>query len=149
MTRNQQIIDVEFHPDSAGLPAEPGAYVLLIQLVESLPVKLVGRPEVTLAPGHYLYCGSARGPGGIKARVCRHMQKEKTIRWHVDRLTTKGMVVGVWVFPGGDECELVAMLTGLPVPISGFGSSDCETCTSHLLAWPPGTSLPFKKIMCN
>ncbi len=133
-----------FHSEPTGLPHEAGAYVLLIQLSDSLPVKLAGRPEVTLPQGHYLYCGSARGPGGIKARVCRHMQKEKTIRWHVDRLTTKGTVVGAWVFPGGDECELVAMLAELPVPIPGFGSSDCENCPSHLLAWPSGTPLPFE-----
>ncbi|CUW40817.1 protein of unknown function [Magnetospirillum sp. XM-1] len=120
-----------------------GAYVLLIHLADSLPVNLVGRPEAILAPGHYLYCGSARGPGGIKARVGRHMQKDKSIRWHVDRLTVKGTALGAWVFPGRDECELVAMLAGMPVPIPGFGSSDCETCASHLLAWPTGTALPF------
>ncbi|OAN49413.1 endonuclease III [Paramagnetospirillum marisnigri] len=143
MTDDQKGIAAEFYADVTGLPAEPGAYVLLIQLADSLPVKLVGRPEVILAPGHFLYCGSARGPGGIKARVGRHMQKDKTVRWHVDRLTTTGMVLGAWVFPGGDECELVGMLTEMPVPIPGFGSSDCETCVSHLLAWPPGMVLPF------
>ncbi len=143
MTGERNGIAAEFHADGTGLPTAPGAYVLLIQLPDSLPVKLVGRPEVTLSPGHYLYCGSASGPGGIKARVGRHMQKNKTIRWHVDRLTTSGMVLGAWVFPGGDECELVAMLAGLPVPIPGFGSSDCETCSSHLLAWPRGMVLPF------
>ncbi|CAA7626023.1 conserved hypothetical protein [Candidatus Terasakiella magnetica] len=132
-----------FHADVIGIPTESGAYVLLIQLSDSLPVKLAGRPEITLAPGHYLYCGSARGPGGIKARVGRHMQREKSIRWHVDRLTTKGTVLGVWVFPGGDECELVASLAGMPVPIPGFGSSDCATCASHLLEWPTGAALPF------
>ena len=143
MTGDRKGIAAVFHADETGLPTEPGAYVLLIQLVESLPVKLVGRPELILPPGHFLYCGSARGPGGIRGRVSRHMQKEKAIRWHVDRLTTKGMVVGAWVFPGGDECELVAMLAGMPVPIPGFGSTDCETCASHLLAWPPGRGLPF------
>jgi Uri superfamily endonuclease len=133
MTGDRKGIVAEFHADLTGLPTEAGAYVLLIQLAESLAVKLLGRAEVTLSPGHYLYCGSARGPSGIKARVGRHMQREKSIRWHVDRLTTLGTVLGAWVFPGGVECELVAMLTGLPVPIPGFGSSDCETCTSHLL----------------
>jgi Uri superfamily endonuclease len=136
-------VTVAFHAEPTGLPHEPGAYVLLIHLSDSLPVKLGPRPEVNLDPGHYLYCGSAHGAGGIKARVGRHMQKDKAIRWHVDRLTTKGTVVGAWVFPSGDECELVAMLAGMPVPIPGFGSSDCETCASHLLAWPPGMVLPF------
>ena len=143
MTRDRNGIAADFHADATGIPKEVGAYVLLIYMADSLPVKLAGRPEVTLAPGHYLYCGSAHGPGGIKARVGRHMQKGKAIRWHVDRLTTKGIVLGAWVFPGGDECQLVAMLAGMPVPIPGFGSSDCETCESHLLEWPPGAALPF------
>jgi Uri superfamily endonuclease len=143
MTEGRNGIEADFHADVSGLPAMPGAYVLLIQLAESLPVKLVGRPEVELAPGHYLYCGSARGPGGIKARVGRHMAQDKSIRWHVDRLTTKGAVLGAWVFPGGHECELVSMLAGMPIPIAGFGASDCVTCKSHLLEWPSGTVLPF------
>ena len=143
VTRSQKGIAAEFHAEAFGLPTEPGAYVLLIELADNLVVKLSGRAEVTLSSGYYLYCGSARGPGGIKARVGRHMQREKAIRWHVDRLTTKGSVLGAWVFPGGDECELVAMLTGMPVPIPGFGSSDCEACASHLLAWLPGMVLPF------
>ena len=29
----------------------------------------------------------------------------------------------------------------LPMPIAGFGSSDCTTCRSHLLQWPNGTAL--------
>ena len=149
MTGDRKGIAAEFHADVTGLPTVSGAYVLLIHLADSLPVKLAGRTEVTLPPGCYLYCGSARGPGGIKARVGRHMQKDKAIRWHVDRLTTKGTVVGAWVFPSGDECELVAMLAGLPVPIPGFGSSDCETCASHLLGWQSGVGLPFKMIGCN
>ena len=136
-------IAAEFHADVIGLPVGPGAYVLLIQLFDIVPIKLVRQPEVTLHPGHYLYCGSARGPGGIKARVGRHMQKDKNIRWHVDRLTAKGAVLGAWVFPGGDECDLVAMLAGMPVPIPGFGSSDCEICSSHLMLWQPGIELPF------
>jgi Uri superfamily endonuclease len=143
MTQGRNGIAADFHADASGLPAVPGAYVLLIQLADNLPVKLVGRPEVVLAPGHYLYCGSARGPGGLKARVGRHMQKDKAMRWHVDRLTTMGMVLGAWAFPDGDECELVAMLAEMPVPIPGFGASDCETCASHLLEWPLGVALPF------
>jgi Uri superfamily endonuclease len=35
------------------------------------------------------------------------------------------------------ECDLVAMLAPLPMPIPGFGSSDCSRCLSHLLYLPP------------
>ncbi|CAA7627533.1 DUF123 domain-containing protein [Magnetospirillum sp. SS-4] len=137
-------VHADFHADATGLPAGTGAYVLLIRLSDRLPLTLAGRSGViTLPPGNYLYCGSAHGPGGIKARVGRHMRPDKAIRWHVDRLTTGGTVAGAWVFPDGDECGLVTLLAGMPVPVPGFGSSDCGTCPSHLLSWPDGMPLPF------
>ena len=52
-------------------------------------------------------------------------------------------MVGNWIFLGGDECEVVQMCSYLPMPIAGFGSSDCTTCRSHLLQWPNGTALLF------
>lgn len=117
------------------IPAEPGAYVLAVTL---------DAPALGLPPGRYLYCGNARGPGGLRARLARHMRKGKRIHWHVDRLTEAGRVLGAWIFPGGDECALVRRLAGLPVPIPGFGSSDCARCESHLLAWPEGAILPWE-----
>lgn len=129
-----------FHRDPAGLPAVPGAYALLIVLDHPLELVLPGKPAAVLAPGRYLYCGSARGPGGLRARVGRHFRRGKPVRWHIDRLTEGGRLTGAWVFPGGDECAVVASLSGLPVPVPGFGSSDCRTCASHLLAWPEGTA---------
>lgn len=132
-----------FHQTAETIPAIVGAYVLLVELPEAMDVALPGRTKVTLPPGRYLYCGSARGPGGMRARVGRHMRRDKTVRWHIDRLTTVGTVSGCWVFPDGDECALVARLAALPAPIPGFGSSDCTVCRSHLLAWPDGVTLPF------
>ncbi|MTJ84448.1 MAG: GIY-YIG nuclease family protein [Telmatospirillum sp.] len=131
-----------FHRDGLSLPAVAGAYVLLLDMARGLSVVLPGRAPVRLPSGRYLYCGSARGPGGIAARVRRHMRRDKPVRWHVDRLTTQGSVAGVWVVPDGDECALVRALSGLPVPVPGFGSSDCRDCDSHLLAWPAGQALP-------
>ncbi|MGE5612498.1 MAG: DUF123 domain-containing protein, partial [Bacillota bacterium] len=70
-----------FHTHPATIPATPGAYVLVIRL---------DRAAAGLPAGRYLYCGSARGPGGLRARVGRHMRKGKVVRWHVDRLTEAG-----------------------------------------------------------
>ena len=42
------------------------------------------------------------------------------------------LMIGAWIFPGGDECRLVQMCSYLLMPIAGFGSSDCATCHSHL-----------------
>ena len=64
------------------------------------------------------------------------MRHGKAIQWHVDGLTEAGTVLGAWAFPGGDEFDLVAALSHLPVPIEGFGSTDCPRCRSHLLRWP-------------
>lgn len=128
---------------AAALPAVAGAYVLLIRLDKPFVLRLAGRPAVSLSAGRYLYCGSARGPGGLRARVARHLRRRKTLRWHVDRLTTRGRVIAVWAVPDGDECALAAQLGGLPVPVPGFGSSDCAGCPSHLFAWPEGAVLPF------
>jgi len=134
---------LQYHRHAATLPAVKGAYVLLVLLLHELVVTLPGRDAVILSPGRYLYCGSARGPGGVRARVGRHMRRDKSLRWHIDRLTGAGRVMGCWVRPDGSECAFVAQLAGLPVPIPGFGSSDCPHCRSHLLFWPRGESLPF------
>jgi hypothetical protein len=94
---------------AAHAPSAPGAYVLLIGLAAPVEVALSGKPGATLCAGRYLYCGSAKGPGGIRARLARHMNIEKSIRWHVDRLTKVGTVIGAWSFPGGTQAP-----TGLP-----------------------------------
>lgn len=132
-----------FHTTPGTLPAVPGAYALVVDLAHGVTVALPGRAPVVLGAGRYVYCGSARGPGGIRARVGRHMKRGKPVRWHIDRLTEAGAVPGVWVFPDGGECALVADLAGWPVPLPGFGSSDCTACPSHLLGWPHGAEAPW------
>jgi Uri superfamily endonuclease len=116
-------------------PTVPGAYVLLIGLAAPVEVALSGKPKATLCAGHYLYCGSAKGSGGIRSRLARHMRAEKLVRWHVDRLTKAGAAIGAWTFPGGNECDLVRTLSHLSFPIRGFGSTDCRMCQGHLLRW--------------
>lgn len=124
-------------------PSLPGAYVIAIELDDPLAVTLLSRAAIELPAGRYLYCGSAKGPGGLKARLSRHFRRGKSVRWHIDQLTERGRVVGSWIFTGGDECELVRRLSQLPIPIPGFGSSDCAKCGSHLLQWVNGTELPL------
>jgi histidyl-tRNA synthetase len=145
----------DFWTTADGIPALPGAYVLAINLSELVVVSIGRKPSAPLAPGCYLYCGSAKGPGGLAARLARHMRHGKAIRWHVDNLTEAGTVLGAWTFPGSDECDLVAALSHLPVPIEGFGSTDCRRCRSHLLRWPDTaralfrTGLPVMPIKLN
>ncbi|WP_349627603.1 GIY-YIG nuclease family protein [Rhodopseudomonas sp. BR0G17] len=113
---------------------------MAIAIAAPLTVRLGGGLSARLRPGRYLYCGSAYGPGGLQARLARHFRKDKSIRWHVDQLTTAGEVKGAWAVALGNECELVERLGFLPVPIDGFGATDCTHCRSHLLRWPPRVS---------
>lgn len=96
-----------------------------------------------LPPGLYAYCGSAYGPGGLRARIARHMKPDKTPRWHVDRLTAAGRIVRIAAHEGGWECDLVDRLraAGGRTPPRGFGGSDCRRCRAHLLALEDGCSL--------
>ncbi len=126
------------------VPSETGAYVLLIELGAPLALDIAGLPRVRLAPGRYAYCGSACGPGGLKARIGRHLRRDKPMRWHVDHLTAAGRVVDVRAVPGGRECDLLARVLDMPgasVPVPGFGSSDCRACPAHLVALPAGFDL--------
>lgn len=118
------------------LDAAKGAYVLVIDLLDDVSVRLPKREPTHLEAGTYLYVGSANGPGGMVARLKRHMESDKKIHWHVDQLTAKANEVAAIAVPGGNECALGRTLTESkqfrPV-LKGFGSSDCKTCHSHLL----------------
>jgi Uri superfamily endonuclease len=122
------------------LPADPGAYLLLIGLRRKVAIR--GHPSwpESLPRGWYLYAGSAYGPGGLRGRLARHFRPTKVRHWHVDQLTAEGEIHAM-AYAGRRECELVAALSGLPeitMPAPGFGSSDCRICRSHLLAYQPG-----------
>src|SRR5262245_5771276 len=112
------------------------------RIAESVLVRIAGASPTELTAGRYLYCGSAKGPGGLRARLARHMRLGKPVHWPIDQLTERGIVIGSWIVFNGRECELVAMLGALPMPIPRFGSSDRMYCRSHLLYWPTGVSVP-------
>ena len=121
------------------LPDAPGAYALILRLAREtrLDIRTLGRP--VLPAGLYLYAGSARGPGGIRARVARHLRRNKAPVWHIDRLTEAARVERVIAFPGGRECAIAdfALAHGARTPIPRFGATDCRRCEAHLLAVGP------------
>ena len=124
-------------PNAETITKDPGAYLLVIELGHELALDITTLSPPALAPGRYVYCGSAYGPGGIRARVAHHLKKDKALRWHVDRLTIAGRIVQVAALGGGSECALFAGLrahAGVSVPVPGFGSSDCGACPAHLVA---------------
>ena len=134
---------LQFCATADAAPSAPGAYILQVDIAESVLVTIAGRSPTELTAGRYLYCGSAKGPGGLRARLARHMRHGKSVHWHIDQLTERGIIIGSWIVPNGRQCELVAMLGSLPMPIPGFGSSDCRRCRSHLLYRPTGMSVPL------
>jgi histidyl-tRNA synthetase len=134
-----------FVASAVDAPATPGAYALALRLGAPLDVR-IGKNSATLPAGDYLYCGSARGFGGLRARLARHMRPHKRAHWHIDQLTAVANMLGAFVEEQGDECALNAALGALsiplPIPIAGFGSSDCRRCAAHLRFWPEGAALP-------
>lgn len=132
---------LQFCANVDAAPSAPGAYILQIDLAQPVSVTIGRRPPLELQAGRYFYCGSANGPGGLRARLARHMRKGKPVHWHVDQLTERGSVTGSWLLCHGRECDLVSMLAPLPMPVPGFGSSDCDRCRSHLLYSPTEISI--------
>lgn len=133
---------------SAGepLPSTSGAYVLVLMMEGAVKVGIAGR-AARLEPGIYLYCGSARGPGGIRARLGRHLRGPARPRWHVDRISPLASRRDGLAVPDGSECALAAALAdaGAIAVVPGFGASDCRRCPSHLLRWPDrGQSSSFR-----
>ena len=121
------------------LTPAPGAYLLVVALSQALALPQPALKSARLQPGNYLYAGSARGPGGIRARILRHGRKGKRLHWHIDHLTAAGTLSAALALPGMGECDVLGTLLALPgvtVPVPGFGSSDCRACPAHLLAVP-------------
>lgn len=91
-----------------------------------------------LGPGLYAYVGSAWGPGGLFARVRRHLTKGfSKPRWHVDYLTMKGKPLIAFLFPGLTEEELYSVVAKVLRPaVKGFGSTDTKHLTHLFVAEP-------------
>ncbi|MDP2730650.1 MAG: GIY-YIG nuclease family protein [Dehalococcoidales bacterium] len=108
-----------------------GSYVLLIELSRE-QTTVIGSLKVSRFPrGYYAYVGSALG--GISARVNRHLQRNKKLRWHIDYLLEKASLRDIIVCETEDrvECTIARGLNRRFEAIPGFGSSDCK-CPSHL-----------------
>lgn len=110
-----------------------GTYVLFLRFGHPYEGDVGMLGHVSLPAGCYCYVGSAMS--GLDQRLDRHLRKEKTIRWHIDRLTiacdsSEAYISWPEYVP---ECRLAAMAEEcgcIPV-VPGFGCSDCH-CATHL-----------------
>lgn len=119
----------------AAIAPLPGAYALCLHLAQPLDFVRPGLSGV-LPIGWYVYAGSARGAGGMRARLGRHLRRDKPVHWHVDEVTRVAAARAALAIAGGDECAIVTALlaSGQFAPaLAGFGSSDCRHCPAHLL----------------
>ena len=98
----------------AGSFAFPGTYMLLFYLPARQRVA-VGRLGTHLfLRGWYIYVGSARGPGGVAARVGHHLRCQKRPRWHLDYLRPLMRPRGLGAAPCDREHQWAARLGDLP-----------------------------------
>lgn len=124
------------------LPPAPGSYLLVLRLRQPERLSIGALGERDFPAGTYVYCGSALGPGGVRARVRRHVEGAAALHWHIDYLLRRARVIAVWVRTGTRrlECEWAAALSlseAFTCPAPRFGASDCR-CRSHL--WGCGLS---------
>ena len=126
--------------DSPPLPAGAGTYILILHLLLKQSIGVGKFGEIDFPAGHYLYVGSALGPGGLAARLRRHKKlagsSDKRLHWHVDFLREQTQLLGVWYSQQPQRLEhkwaqAIGRLPDTMVLVPGFGSSDCD-CPSHL-----------------
>lgn len=119
------------------LPDQPGTYVLIMNLPRPVALHIGRLGRFRFPAGWYAYVGSACGPGGLAARLRRHLHASKVCHWHVDYLRTHALPVQVWYAVGNHEREctwaqMLAELPGASIPAPRFGASDCR-CPAHLV----------------
>jgi len=118
------------------LPAQGGSYVLVLQSDSEGRINIGRLGSLKLRRGFYLYVGSAFGPGGLRARVGRHAQRHKPLRWHIDYLRARTLLKAVVFSIDRQQHEEAwsSQIQGWPdtgIPMPGFGASDSRA-SSHL-----------------
>jgi Uri superfamily endonuclease len=119
------------------LPDRPGTYVLILWLAAPTIITYGKAGCSRFGAGWYAYVGSARGPGGLAARLAHHLRGPRRPHWHIDYLRSESRPVEIWykVSSTREECAwseaLLALSGGQPLA-PGFGASDCR-CSTHLV----------------
>jgi len=136
-------------PTACPTPHCKGAYILALHLPEPATLPVLG--GLALDPGVYVYVGSALGPGGLAARLARHLQGRGRPHWHVDRLRAASRPLGyaACCTPERVEEALARECTSQldPGP-RGFGASDSRAET-HLFRAPPGWARPVEDCLAR
>ncbi len=129
-----------------GLPPRPGAYWVALCLPQPRLLRVGGKGPRAWPAGLYLYAGQAHGPGGVRARLGRHLLGRGRGPWHIDALRAVAYPVAwgwtTWPAPGPQpwECTWAQAWAALPmarIPQPGFGAQDCRhRCPAHTIGFP-------------
>jgi Uri superfamily endonuclease len=139
------------------IPPLAGSYALWLYLSQDCRLTAGRLGDFDFSSGDYLYLGSARGPGGLQARLSRHLHGPSIPHWHIDALRGVAQVKG-YCFCCSTlphlECvwsQALAVLPGAFIPAAGFGASDCRSiCQAHLIGFhPPGLTLDLPAYLAN
>jgi Uri superfamily endonuclease len=122
--------------DHDEISREPGTYIVILRSNENRLVLIGARGPLQLQTGYYLYAGSALGPGGLRARVGRHLAGTGRPRWHIDFLRKVTRPHAAWLHIGHDRQEhnwanSLDYMPDIEATAPGLGASDCS-CATHL-----------------
>ena len=120
-------------------PKAPGTYVLILEASTRRRLEVGALGTLALAPGYYAYVGSARGPGGLAARLAHHRRRTRSPHWHIDYLRHHTAFRDVWVRQGAAQLEhrwasALACSPNASIPLARFGATDCK-CPAHLFCF--------------
>ncbi|MCL7391619.1 MAG: GIY-YIG nuclease family protein [Thaumarchaeota archaeon] len=109
-------------------------YLLFLNISRDTKIRVGSLGLISFPAGVYVYVGSAQN--SVEARIKRHLNKKKTLRWHIDYLTSSEDVEPIYavVLPltRNYECRIAKILQeNDSISINNFGASDCR-CKSHL-----------------
>lgn len=131
---------------------QAGTYALIMDCRVKKKVEVGKLGSISLMPGYYIYVGSAFGPGGLRARVHRHISESQKKHWHLDYIKLFTQPLEIWysyepVIREHQWAGIIKMSKHSRMLMKGFGSSDCS-CETHLffMAVRPQAGMFIKKI---
>ncbi len=129
------------------LPLSAGAYALQLHLNQNHRIQVGKFAQAIFPAGEYIYLGSAHGPGGLRARLGRHMRGTGKPHWHIDYLRCVAEVQSAGYILVQDEdskhpmectwSQALSKFHRAYIPLAGFGAGDCHSgCQAHLVGFP-------------
>ena len=112
---------------------DKGTYVLVLEVLKPIDVKVGALGVRFFKSGTYAYIGSAMN--SLSKRLERHIRKKKKLHWHIDYLTSLPdvQIKKIFIFRGKQiEEELSTRFSKKYKVIEKFGASDMKLVDSNL-----------------